>query len=266
MRPAPTATLTHCVLLGVAARLTIISGTAPPLRSERRCPDGSINSFGPCPAPLVPEPAFHVVGPPEVPPPPLARTRITVAPSERGATSLHVKAAGAFHEGDRVRINPGGATEEDNVVARAPFVLATPLRHMHGLGETVLLLNPAAAAATAAEAAAPVAAPARARAVVGRRRAGLFGHAGGGGGGGESDAPPAAAQEREPPLHGVARIVARSTRGGHYGVEAAAALLVVLLCALLMGGYVLKQLCEYSLCCFGRGKPGGSARGCCVPV
>ena len=46
----------------------------------------------------------------------------------------------------------------------------------------------------------------------------------------------------------------------------AAALLVVLLCALLMGGYVLKQLCEYSLCCFGRGKPGGSARGCCVPV
>ena len=266
MRPAPTATLTHCVLLGVAARLTIISGTAPPLRSERRCPDGSINSFGPCPAPLVPEPAFHVVGPPEVPPPPLARTRITVAPSERGATSLHVKLAGAFHEGDRVRINPGGATEEDNVVARAPFVLATPLRHMHGLGETVLLLNPAAAAATAAaEAAAPAAAPARARAVVGRRRAGLFGHAGGGGGG-ESDAPPAAAQEREPPLHGVARIVARSTRGGHYGVEAAAALLVVLLCALLMGGYVLKQLCEYSLCCFGRGKPGGSARGCCVPV
>ena len=236
------------------------------LRSERRCPDGSINSFGPCPAPLVPEPAFHVVGPPEVPPPPLARTRITVAPSERGATSLHVKAAGAFHEGDRVRINPGGATEEDNVVARAPFVLATPLRHMHGLGETVLLLNPAAAAATAAEAAAPAPAPARARAVVGRRRAGLFGHAGGGGGGGESDAPPAAAQEREPPLHGVARIVARSTRGGHYGVEAAAALLVVLLCALLMGGYVLKQLCEYSLCCFGRGKPGGSARGCCVPV
>ena len=264
--PAPTATLTHCVLLGVAARLTIISGTAPPLRSERRCPDGSINSFGPCPAPLVPEPAFHVVGPPEVPPPPLARTRITVAPSERGATSLHVKAAGAFHEGDRVRINPGGATEEDNVVARAPFVLATPLRHMHGLGEAVLLLNPAAAAATAAEAAAPAAAPVRARAVVGRRRAGLFGHAGGGGGGGESDAPPAAAQEREPPLHGVARIVARSTRGGHYGVEAAAALLVVLLCALLMGGYVLKQLCEYSLCCFGRGKPGGSARGCCVPV
>jgi len=264
MRPAPTATLTHCVLLGVAARL--ISGTAPPLRSERRCPDGSINSFGPCPAPLVPEPAFHVVGPPEVPPPPLARTRITVAPSERGATSLHVKAAGAFHEGDRVRINPGGATEEDNVVARAPFVLATPLRHMHGLGEAVHLLNPAAAAATAAEAAAPVAAPARARAVVGRRRAGLFGHAGGGSSGGESDAPPAAAQEREPPLHGVARIVARSTRGGHYGVEAAAALLVVLLCALLMGGYVLKQLCEYSLCCFGRGKPGGSARGCCVPV
>ena len=210
----------------------------------------------------MPEPAFHVVGPPEVPPPPLARTRITVAPSERGATSLHVKAAGAFHEGDRVRINPGGATEEDNVVARAPFVLATPLRHMHGLGETVLLLNPAAAAATAAEAgAAP--APARARAVVGRRRAGLF-------------ATPAAAaaeatrrrrrRKREPPLHGVARIVARSTRGGHYGVEAAAALLVVLLCALLMGGYVLKQLCEYSLCCFGRGKPGGSARGCCVPV
>ena len=264
--PAPTATLTHCVLLGVAARLTIISGTAPPLRSERRCPDGSINSFGPCPAPLVPEPAFHVVGPPEVPPLPLARTRITVAPSERGATSLHVKAAGAFHEGDRVRINPGGATEEDNVVARAPFVLATPLRHMHGLGEAVLLLNPAAAAATAAAEAAPAAAPARARAVVGRRRAGLFGHAGGGGGGGESDAPPAAAQDREPPLHGVARIVARSTRGGHYGVEAAAALLVVLLCALLMGGYVLKQLCEYSLCCFGRGKPGGSARGCCVPV
>ena len=85
MRPAPTATLTHCVLLGVAARLTIISGTAPPLRSERRCPDGSINSFGPCPAPLVPEPAFHAVGPPEVPPPPLVRTRITVAPSERGA-------------------------------------------------------------------------------------------------------------------------------------------------------------------------------------
>ena len=124
--PAPTATLTHCVLLGVAARLMMVSGTAPPLRSERRCPDGSINSFGPCPAPLVPEPAFHVVGPPEVPPPPLARTRITVAPSERGATSLTVKAAGAFHAGDRVRINPGGATEEDNVVARAPFVLATP--------------------------------------------------------------------------------------------------------------------------------------------
>jgi len=160
-----------------------------------------------------------------------ARSRITVSASPAGAMSLHVKMANGFRIGARLRINPGGATEEDNVLLRSPFALKTPLRHMHGLGEAVLQL---ADSDTQPQSRPPPMPPQR-------------------------ETQPAPPPEPQPvPLFDgfFTQIYSRSTRYvyGHWGWEAAVAFMLVLLGALCMGAYVVQIFFEYSLCCLGRGK------------
>ena len=73
-----------------------------------------------------------------------ARTRMTVASSEPDATTHHVQRAQGFSPRDRIVINPGSATEEEQtLVSTEPFRPKIPLRFQHGLGEGVVKLRPA---------------------------------------------------------------------------------------------------------------------------
>lgn len=170
-----------------------------------------------------------------------ARTRITVQPVEAGATSLHVKRWSGFDPGARVRINPGGTTEEDNeLLLPSLFTLAAPLRYMHGLGETVLQLGGSAAVE-------------RPRSPAPRVEAGWplrpSSH--------PQLQPSPRLMTREPPLVGSLSHLFRHASfyvHGRWGVEAAGALLIVMLAALGMVGYAANIFFEYSLCCFWRRK------------
>lgn len=206
-----------------------------------------------------------------------ARTRITAMPAFIGATSLRVKMSSGFQTGARVRINPGGVTEEDHVLlVPSSFTLATPLRYMHGLGETVLQIGvpppvehasvpvPSREAGAAQQLAAPPPPPSWSPAPTA---------AGGVGGEAEASAPQAlpppsppplpSPRRGEPPLVGSLTKLLRSLTfylHGHWGVEAAAAMLVVLVATLCMAGYIVQVFFDYSLCCLGRSK--GRSPGC----
>jgi len=201
-----------------------------------------------------------------------ARTRITTHPAEVGATSIHVKMASGFQAGARVRINPSGATEEDNVLTHADsFSLERPLRYMHGLGETVLQLGggaaiervrtsvslanlPAEPQAAQAEPQPQVQAPTTPTPVE------VHSHA---------HAQASGLARRDPPLPGsVSELLSRASlyMRGHWGVEAAVLLLGVLLASLLMAGYLMRVFFDYSLCCLWRSKkPAEVHMGCLTP-
>lgn len=171
-----------------------------------------------------------------------ARTRITTHPAKVGATSIHVKMASGFQAGARVRINPAGATEEDNVLMDADsFSLERPLRYMHGLGETVLQLGGGAAIervrTSVSLANVPAEAPAQAepqplpQVQVPTPPVGVHSHA---------HTQASGLARRDPPLPGsVSGLFSRASlyMRGRWGLEAAVLLLVLLLASLLMAGY-----------------------------
>ena len=175
-----------------------------------------------------------------------ARTRITTHPAEVGATSIHVKMASGFQAGARVRINPAGATEEDNVLTDADsFSLERPLRYMHGLGETVLQLGGGAAIERVRTSVSLANVPAEAQAVQAEPQplpqaqvpttptppVGVHSHA---------HTQASGLARRDPPLPGsVSELFSRASlyMRGRWGLEAAVLLLLVLLASLLMAGY-----------------------------
>ena len=175
-----------------------------------------------------------------------ARTRITTHPAEVGATSIHVKMASGFQAGARVRINPAGATEEDNVLTDADsFSLERPLRYMHGLGETVLQLGGGAAIERVRTSVSLANVPAEAQAVQAEPQplpqaqvpttptppVGVHSHA---------HTQASGLARRDPPLPGsVSELFSRASlyMRGRWGLEAAVLLLMVLLASLLMAGY-----------------------------
>ena len=174
-----------------------------------------------------------------------ARTRITTHPAEVGATSLHVKMASGFQAGARVRINPTGATEEDNVLTHADsFSLERPLRYMHGLGETVLQLGGGVAiervrtsVSLANLPAEPQAAQAELQplpqAQVPTTPTPVEVHS-------HSHTQASGLTRRDPPLPGsVFELLSRASlyMRGRWGVEAAVLLLAVLIASLLMAGF-----------------------------
>ncbi len=62
-------------------------------------------------------------------------------PAAPGATTIEVESAEGFAVGDGIRINPGGATEEDNTVSGiGSLELSGPLLYEHEAGETVVKL------------------------------------------------------------------------------------------------------------------------------
>ena len=214
-----------------------------------------------------------------------ARTRITSMPALVGATSLLVKMSSGFQTGARVRINPGGATEEDHVLlAPSSFTLATPLRFPHGLGEAVLQVGVPVPVEHARASAPSVGDTLRAAWRTRSKgdmpplatlpppplRAPAPTPAGGVGGDAEASAPQAAPppplsspRKGEPPLVGSLTTVVRSLTfylHGHWGVEAAAAMLLLLVATLCMAGYIVQVFFDYSLCCLGRSK--GRSPGC----
>ena len=176
-----------------------------------------------------------------------ARTRITTHPAEVGATSIHVKMASGFQAGARVRINPAGATEEDNVLTHADsFSLERPLRYMHGLGETVLQLGGGAAiervrtsVSLANLPAEPQAEPQplpQAKVPTTPTPVEVRSHA---------HTQASGLARRDPPLPGsVSELLSRASlyMRGRWGVEAAVLLLAVLLASLLMAGYASQGL------------------------
>ena len=229
-----------------------------------------------------------------------ARTRITTHPAEVGATSLHVKMASGFQAGARVRINPTGATEEDNVLTHADsFSLERPLRYMHGLGETVLQLGGGVAiervrtsVSLANLPAEPQAAQAELQplpqAQVPTTPTPVEVHS-------HSHTQASGRTRRDPPLPGsVFELLSRASlyMRGRWGVEAAVLLLAVLLASLLMAGfasqglepnpgvtglpltrsglaldrYLMRVFFDYSLCCLWRSKkPAEVHMGCLTP-
>ena len=209
-----------------------------------------------------------------------ARTRITTHPAEVGATSIHVKMASGFQTGARVRINPAGTTEEDNVLTHAAsFALERPLRYMHGLGETVIQLGGGAAiervrtsvslanlaqpqlqqASQAEPQPQPQPQP-QPKAKAPPMPTPVQVHA-------RAQAP--GLPRREPPVPGsLPELLSRASMymRGHWGVEAAALLLAVLLATLLMAGYLMRVFFDYSLCCLWRSKKLADVHmGCLAP-
>jgi len=175
-----------------------------------------------------------------------ARTRITTHPAEVGAKSIHVKMASGFQAGARVRINPAGATEEDNVLTDADsFSLERPLRYMHGLGETVLQLGGGAAIERVRTSVSLANEPAEAQAVQAEPQPLPQAHVP------TTPSPPVGEHShahtqasglarRDPPLPGsVSELFSRASlyMRGRWGLEAAVLLLLVLLASLLMAGY-----------------------------
>ena len=62
-----------------------------------------------------------------------------------GSQSLEVSSTTGFYIGDNIKINPGGANEEENVITGfGSFLLQNPLQYDHFIGEVVLNLNPTA--------------------------------------------------------------------------------------------------------------------------
>ena len=206
-----------------------------------------------------------------------ARTRITTHPAEVGATSINVKMSSGFQTGARVRINPAGATEEDNVLTHAPsFALERPLRYMHGLGETVLQLGGGVAierVRTSVSLATPAlpqtqeepqsqpqvnTPPKPAQLPVHTH---VHAQA-------QAQASGLAARERRQGLGAVSELLSRASlyMRGHWGVEAAAVLLALLLATLLMAGYLMRVFFDYSLCCLWRSKKSAEVgMGCLAP-
>ena len=175
-----------------------------------------------------------------------ARTRIVASMSRRGSRQLIVKLAAGFRAGAPVIINPGSATEERAIVLTPePFVLTSALRYSHSIGETVVQLaqtedvDRSAANATSPRLAALF--------ELRDRRARVY------------HRPPNAPPHREAPL--LANLTEIADGGSrfvrsHVGVEAAMALVLAAAMALCALGCILQAACDYSLCCFFRGRKG----------
>ena len=185
-----------------------------------------------------------------------ARTRLITSMAPRGARQLSVKLATGFRAGSLIVVNPGGTTEEQLTLQRPdPFLLASSLRYSHGLGETVVQLAPYAGLEDAATADSSVWPGSPSSSNVSSRLGALFAlrdrraHA--------HLRPPAPPPHREPPLLGNLTALADGSSRfvrTHLGIEAALALLLaaVLSCAAM--GCILQAACDYSLCCFSRGR------------
>ena len=233
----------------------------PPPREAMRTASREVEGLGwpdPHNTAVVP-PSFAVV----------ARTRLTTSAVEAGATALHVKMSSGFHSGGLVVINPGGPTEERNKFVRQPFVLASPLKHQHGLGEIVLMLAPQSTGFTAdvhtepslVKAAAPrpawdTAVAHGEKPLLGRCvHSLLVGRLG-----------VARARRRHPHLSPDPSALDAPTLRSlselqstwrsksfvrvHWGVEAAAGMLIALLLVLLVATCVVQSFCEYNPFCF----------------
>jgi hypothetical protein len=185
-----------------------------------------------------------------------ARTRLITSMAPRGARPLSVKLATGFRAGSLIVVNPGGTTEEQLTLQRPdPFLLASSLRYSHGLGETVVQLAPFAGLEDAATADSSVWPGSLSSSNVSSRLGALFvlrdrrAHA--------RLRPPAPPPHRQPPLLGNLTALADDSSRfvrTHLGIEAALALLLaaVLSCAAM--GCILQAACDYSLCCFSRGR------------
>jgi hypothetical protein len=185
-----------------------------------------------------------------------ARTRLITSMAPRGARQLSVKLATGFRAGSLIVVNPGGTTEEQLTLQRPdPFLLASSLRYSHGLGETVVQLAPFAGLEDAATADSSVWPGSLSSSNVSSRLGALFvlrdrrAHA--------RLRPPAPPPHRQPPLLGNLTALADDSSRfvrTHLGIEAALALLLaaVLSCAAM--GCILQAACDYSLCCFSRGR------------
>jgi hypothetical protein len=185
-----------------------------------------------------------------------ARTRLITSMAPRGARQLSVKLATGFRAGSLIVVNPGGTTEEQLTLQRPdPFLLASSLRFSHGLGETVVQLAPFAGLEDAATADSSVWPGSPSSSNVSSRLGALFvlrdrrAHA--------RLRPPAPPPHRQPPLLGNLTALADDSSRfvrTHLGIEAALALLLaaVLSCAAM--GCILQAACDYSLCCFSRGR------------
>jgi len=131
-----------------------------------------------------------------------------------------------FRLGSAVRINPGSLTQEDNVLIQHPFILARPLRFMHGLGETVLQISEEDSPQPATRVRPPPAAISEVE---------------------QPGAPSAVVQAIQAAWFSLAGYVA-----SRLGWEAAVVFVFMLIGVLCMGGYVVQLYCEYSLCCLHR--------------
>ncbi|MBK6662181.1 MAG: FHA domain-containing protein [Thermoflexaceae bacterium] len=75
-------------------------------------------------------------------------TNMTVS-APAGATRLEIANTLGFALGDTIRISPGAANEEDNVITGfGSFLLATPLKFPHGAGEPIVRIAGAGPGAT----------------------------------------------------------------------------------------------------------------------
>lgn len=170
-----------------------------------------------------------------------ARTRITTIGAQAGDGSLNVRMASAFRVGRPVVVNPGGSTEEHNVLVfrhGVPFALATPLQHAHDPGEIVLQIGVSPAESDVGESPRVTGAPRPMR-----------------------WATPAV--HREPPLLGtLADLRQRTETYVHrrWGVEAAAALLGVTVLVLAAAMSVVQAFFEYNPFCLVSRRKGRSAR------
>ena len=171
------------------------------------------------------------------------KSRITVRQAAAGETSLSVHRPFAFPAGSHVRLNAGGATEEDAPVLRAPLLLAAPLNHMHGLGETVLLFPAVGAAPRPSPPPLDASQVARVAATTASAAS--------------ANATTASAGWISFELDGLATLAAATGNRTTTFVdrwEAAVVFVLVLGVAACVGGYVAQVFCAYSLCCCYRGK------------
>ncbi len=85
-------------------------------------------------------------------------TNMTVS-APAGATRIEIANNFGFALGDTIRLSPGAANEEDNVISGfGSFLLATPLKFPHGAGEPIIRLS-GAGGGTATPSATPPPAP-----------------------------------------------------------------------------------------------------------
>ncbi len=180
-----------------------------------------------------------------------ARTRLVSSMAAKGLNQLSVKLSAGFRAGSLIVLNPGGVTEEQLTLRRAdPFLLASPLRYSHGMGETVVQLastEDVDTVAASADSSSSSSSAKRLSALLALRdrRAHVY------------HRPPPPPPHREAPLLGnITELTDGSSRfvRTHMGIEAALALLLAAVLSLCALGCIVQAACDYSLCCFSRGR------------